>query len=139
MALLLWIASYVRFTCYQFETESYMLIVYLAPGRLGLWLHQVPEPNEYPDDPTGPIFGSKIGVTRRMTVPLPVVTGALGFLGLPYWFRRRPIPPGHCRSCGYDLTGNVSGRCSECGREIEEEGFVRPPDGKEKREATSRN
>ena len=25
------------------------------------------------------------------------------------------IPPGHCRHCGYDLTGNVSGRCSECG------------------------
>ena len=28
---------------------------------------------------------------------------------------RRP-PPGHCRRCGYDLTGNVSGRCPECGR-----------------------
>ncbi len=23
--------------------------------------------------------------------------------------------PGHCRQCGYDLTGNVSGRCPECG------------------------
>ena len=49
---------------------------------------------------------------------------------LPYWFLcaviavptlllwrldRRRIPPGHCRKCGYDLTGNVSGRCPECG------------------------
>ena len=25
------------------------------------------------------------------------------------------IAPGHCRACGYDLTGNVSGRCPECG------------------------
>lgn len=25
-------------------------------------------------------------------------------------------PPGHCRKCGYDLTGNVSGVCPECGR-----------------------
>jgi hypothetical protein len=24
-------------------------------------------------------------------------------------------PPGRWRSCGYDLTGNVSGRCPECG------------------------
>ncbi len=24
---------------------------------------------------------------------------------------------GHCRHCGYDLTGNVSGRCPECGTE----------------------
>lgn len=25
---------------------------------------------------------------------------------------------GHCRKCGYDLTGNVSGRCPECGKAI---------------------
>lgn len=25
---------------------------------------------------------------------------------------------GHCRGCGYDLTGNVSGRCPECGNSI---------------------
>ena len=32
------------------------------------------------------------------------------------WWRDRPyVPPGHCRQCGYDLTGNVSGRCPECG------------------------
>jgi hypothetical protein len=29
--------------------------------------------------------------------------------------RRRRPPPGHCRSCGYDLTANASGRCPECG------------------------
>lgn len=26
--------------------------------------------------------------------------------------------PGHCSYCGYDLTGNVSGRCPECGAEV---------------------
>ena len=32
------------------------------------------------------------------------------------WYRaRRRYAPGHCQHCGYDLTGNVSGRCSECG------------------------
>ena len=28
---------------------------------------------------------------------------------------RRRIPPGHCQHCGYNLTGNVSGVCPECG------------------------
>jgi hypothetical protein len=27
-------------------------------------------------------------------------------------------PPGFCRACGYNLTGNVSGRCPECGTPI---------------------
>lgn len=35
-----------------------------------------------------------------------------------FWLRRRRMrrrPPGACPACGYDLTGNVSGRCPECG------------------------
>ena len=32
------------------------------------------------------------------------------------WSARRRILPGHC-PCGFDLTGNVSGACPECGRE----------------------
>lgn len=35
--------------------------------------------------------------------------------------RRRP--PGHCR-CGYDLTGNVSGKCPECGEETQSQELV---------------
>lgn len=31
---------------------------------------------------------------------------------------RKPLP-GHCRKCGYDLTGNVTGKCSECGERAE--------------------
>lgn len=27
-------------------------------------------------------------------------------------------PPGVCGGCGYDLTGNVSGRCPECGHPV---------------------
>ena len=54
-----------------------------------------------------------------------------GFVRMPLWTilltllvpttflwrrdRHRRLP-GHCRQCGYNLTGNVSGRCPECGR-----------------------
>ncbi len=32
-----------------------------------------------------------------------------------WWFDRPKYPPSHCPKCGYDLTGNVSGVCPECG------------------------
>ena len=38
------------------------------------------------------------------------------------WYRGRRPPPGHCRKCGYDLTGNISGICPECGTPIPREG-----------------
>jgi hypothetical protein len=37
--------------------------------------------------------------------------------------RGREYPPGYCRACGYNLTGNVSGVCPECGTKIKP-----PPD-----------
>ncbi len=33
------------------------------------------------------------------------------------WNKRRELGPNACPSCGYDLTGNESGVCSECGVE----------------------
>ena len=31
------------------------------------------------------------------------------------WSKDRPYPAGHCQFCNYNLTGNVSGICPECG------------------------
>jgi hypothetical protein len=31
------------------------------------------------------------------------------------WIIGRRGPPGACRKCGYDMTGNTSGVCPECG------------------------
>lgn len=37
-----------------------------------------------------------------------------------FWiYRRRRAIVGHCVGCGYNLTGNVSGVCPECGKAIE--------------------
>lgn len=35
--------------------------------------------------------------------------------------RRRESPPGMCRECGYNLYGNVSGVCPECGSRVPEQ------------------
>lgn len=35
---------------------------------------------------------------------------------------RRRQQPGHCVTCGYNLTGNVSGVCSECGLRLTQPG-----------------
>ena len=34
------------------------------------------------------------------------------------WFRSRRPPAGHCHNCLYNLTGNESGVCPECGTAV---------------------
>jgi hypothetical protein len=48
-----------------------------------------------------------------------------------HWFRPRTAypPAGHCRRCGYNLTGNVSGVCPECGTPVPEQGSAGAGDG----------
>jgi len=48
---------------------------------------------------------------------------ALAPVGCAVMWRRtlKRRPPGHCRRCNYDLTGNTSGTCPECGTAISTE------------------
>jgi hypothetical protein len=56
---------------------------------------------------------------RYVTLPLWIVLLLAGVpAALLWWQDPRRIPLGHCR-CGYDLTGNVSGHCPECGTAVE--------------------
>lgn len=42
-------------------------------------------------------------------------------------FKRVDLVPVRCGQCGYDLTGNVSGRCPECGQKATSYKFELPP------------
>ncbi len=57
------------------------------------------------------------GIYYVVVVPLWLPTVILAaYAALNVWrWRCRRVRPGHCASCGYDLTGNISGRCPECG------------------------
>lgn len=55
-------------------------------------------------------------------IPLGVPTTAFlciagAALGARRWLATESSRRGRCQRCGYDLTGNVSGRCPECGKE----------------------
>lgn len=59
-----------------------------------------------------------VGFGHMAWIPIWMLLAALALPTALLWHtdRRRPIPSGQCRKCGYDLTGNVSGRCPECGK-----------------------
>ncbi len=40
--------------------------------------------------------------------------------GVYLLLRRSHHPPGQCRCCNYNLTGNTSGVCPECGTPVQE-------------------
>jgi hypothetical protein len=50
-----------------------------------------------------------------VAVPMWAVFLVIAIPSAILWYRDRPPPKGHCQNCGYDLTGNVSGVCPECG------------------------
>lgn len=68
-------------------------------------------------------FGLAKSYTLPIWIPLSLLTVPTLFLFIR---DRRRIPPGHCTNCGYDLTGNVSGVCPECGNRIVREADCSP-------------
>ncbi len=51
--------------------------------------------------------------------PIWLLVAAVGFPTAILWWRDRRPKAGFCKVCKYDLTGNVSGRCPECGKAVD--------------------
>jgi hypothetical protein len=75
----------------------------------------------------GRLYLGLCGSKRILALPmwsLVVIFALAPLLSFLSWVqRRRRKEAGQCLTCGYDLTGNVSGVCPECGTTIE----IRPP------------
>jgi hypothetical protein len=56
-----------------------------------------------------------IGITVAIGLFIAMLHAVGRRASLKLRFTRRPV----CLSCGYDLTGNLSGRCPECGRAVD--------------------
>jgi hypothetical protein len=60
-----------------------------------------------------------VGVWSELVLPFWML---LGLSAAPavvlLWHHRRRRRPGYCRQCGYNLTGNASGKCPECGTPV---------------------
>lgn len=74
------------------------------------WLHGLCLPQEFvlPD-------GSNLGFAVPLGSPLLILLP----VSVALWRHNRRRPPkGYCQTCGYDLTGNVTGVCPECGEAV---------------------
>ena len=66
--------------------------------------------NAYLYEPSYPL----VGITLHFWLPSVVFT-ILPVIWLFVWRKRSKLGPNACNNCGYDLTGNETGECPECG------------------------
>ena len=87
-----------------------------AAGAWGLYRHQAPPMIWTPAVTRGPLPRLQWPFVS-IIIPLWVLLLIAAIPTLVLWRLDRRPKPGHC-PCGYNLTGNVSGVCPECGRRV---------------------
>jgi hypothetical protein len=55
---------------------------------------------------------------HKIEIPLWIPTALAAIVFVHFHRKVRAHKPGHCRKCEYDLTGNESGVCPDCGTKI---------------------
>ncbi len=83
----------------------------ISPARIASWWPYCPKPSG--QKPLGPYYRPII-----LVVPLWIPTLIIGIPSFLLWRRNRNLGEGYC-DCGYNLTGNVSGVCPECGKKLQ--------------------
>ena len=133
LMLVLWVFS-VLFASYYISSQSSM---FLGFGRIGFADSQLGNPGwacipyysrwrtgqmpwtEFADDFLG--FGlpdRNWKLSGCLGIPIWLLVGTVGFPTAFLWWRDRRPKAGFCKVCKYDLTGNVSGTCPECGTAV---------------------
>ena len=112
-----WLLSYPHFYYSFGNTRTFGV----HGGRVTVgWGEALPDKQIYfllpVDGPWPQLHGTS--TWSQIDCPLWLILLAIAIPTAWLWRRDRRHPPGHCRNCGYDLTGNVTGVCSECGREV---------------------
>lgn len=90
-----------------------MAVCLLHAGVLYFWMTYCPDGDFY--DPH--VMGAALAFWAWLLGAAALGLATLGSALLRTVFRHPPRP-GTCKRCGYDLTGNVSGRCPECGTPV---------------------
>ena len=135
MMLALWVLSVVRGFSYVHPLRQWMIV--LAFGRIGFTDRPMGPPGwrttyfyeeweDWPGDDSWAAFADYLGFGLPAyhselggpEVPVWVLAAAAGLATGILWWRDRRREPGHCQKCDYDLTGNESGVCPECGTPI---------------------
>jgi hypothetical protein len=98
------------------------LVSYATAPRLGFAYQHVTDTRYQAGIFVEKNFYAPVWSVLLVTLLFPVHTAFL------WWLDRRRIPPGHCQTCGYNLTGNVSGVCPECGTNVTRSKTDQPPD-----------
>ncbi len=93
---------------------AFLMTDFTPWGVQGLHTHSI-QGNKFPQWPW--VARYQYGVWEASS-PIWVLLVAAALPAAFLFWRDSRYPPGHCQRCGYDLTGNVTGVCSECGRAV---------------------
>lgn len=108
--------GYGRFTlCFPPDRES---------GELCWWLRSTNKLDSWAGQ-----FGVVAPWAGGRAIELPFWILAVVFMAATWKLLPRRSAVGHCVGCGYDLTGNMSGRCPECGRAARTHSAIAPGTG----------